>query len=371
MKIRISSVLLVVATLFGMAVSAQSSATISKVIEYRPAPGQHINRLFPPANESDTYEKALAYANSALVGNKKMLGLGAFGGYVIVAFDHSIVNVKGEYDFKGLGNAFPNGAEPGVVMVCQDLNNNGKPDDDEPWYELAGSEYSNESTVHDYEITYYRPDGVKEDVKWTDNKGDEGFVKHISYATQDHIYPNWVSEDKITFKGTKLPTNIVQQGTYFKLLAFDYGYIDNHSNSSSIEQVSFKIDWAVDKDGNNVDLKYIDFVRVHTGQLQEAGLLGETSTELKGIEDLHPNVQIPSGIDKHSNDKLQLLIKQKRLTILGASNVTEIALFDLTGKKCFSIQNQNEAELGKLPNGVYIIRLRLSNNHIIQKKIIL
>ena len=43
-------------------------------------------------------------------------------------------------------------------MVCQDLNKNGQPDADEPWYELAGSEYNHAETVHNYEITYYRPE---------------------------------------------------------------------------------------------------------------------------------------------------------------------------------------------------------------------
>ena len=77
-----------------------------------------------------------------------MLGLGAFGGYVVVGFDRPIVNVPGEYDFKALGNAFTNSSEPGIVMVCQDLNKNGQPDADEPWYELAGSEYNHAETVH-------------------------------------------------------------------------------------------------------------------------------------------------------------------------------------------------------------------------------
>jgi hypothetical protein len=81
----------------------------------------------------------------------------------VVGFDHPIVNVPGEYDFKALGNAFTNSSEPGIVMVCQDLNKNGQPDADEPWYELAGSEYNHSQTVHNYEITYYRPepDGQK------------------------------------------------------------------------------------------------------------------------------------------------------------------------------------------------------------------
>ncbi len=353
-------------------VFGQNSATISKVLEYRPAPGQHINRFFPPLEESDTYEHALAYANRVLVeNNHSMIGLGAFGGYIIVGFDHSIVNVKGQYDFRAFGNAFVNGAEPGIVMVCQDLNKNGQPDSDEIWYELAGSEYKNNQTIKNYEITYYRPNNIKTDVKWTDNQGGSGTIKHISYATQNHIYPNWITEDKITFKGTKLPNNIVKNGTFFNLLAFDYGYVDNQLNSSSIEKNGFKIDWAVDKNGNPVQLDYIDFIRVHTGQLQQAGSLGETSTELRGIEDLHPNAQLFASIYKHSSGKTELLINSKILTISNVNHLIEIAILDLTGKECCSVQNQNSINLENLPNGIYIVHLRLNNNQIILKKIIL
>ncbi len=371
-KGRVRTQFLSILLVINIIVFGQNSPTISKVIEYRPAPGQHINRFFPPPEESDTYDHALAYANRILVGNnnQSIIGLGAFGGYIVVGFDHSIVNVKGEYDFKGYGNAFVNGSEPGVVMVCQDLNKNGKPDSNETWYELAGSEYHNNQTIKDYEIIYYRPNQIKQDVKWTDNQGNKGTIKHIEYATQNHIYPNWITEDKITFKGTKLPNNLIKKGK-INLIAFKYGYIDNQPNNVSIDKNGFKIDWAVDKNGKTVQLDYIDFIRVHTGLLQEAGSLGETSTELRGIEDLHPQAQLSANIDEHFTQKLQLSINHKKLTISNIKNVVEIVLLDLTGKKYRSIKNQNSISLDNMENGIYIVHLKLSNNQIITKKIIL
>ena len=57
-----------------------------------------------------------------------------------MAFDHPVVNVPGEYDLRTTGNnvCITNTeigamAEPGIVMVCQDLNKNGIPDPDGPW----------------------------------------------------------------------------------------------------------------------------------------------------------------------------------------------------------------------------------------------
>ena len=37
---------------------------------------------------SDTPENALKFAENSLIDNKSMFGLGGFGGYVIVGFDH-------------------------------------------------------------------------------------------------------------------------------------------------------------------------------------------------------------------------------------------------------------------------------------------
>ena len=76
-------------------IAAQNSRNITRVLEYRPAPGQHINRIYPTPAMSDTPENALKYAENCLIDNKSMLGLGGFGGYVIVGLDHPIVNVKG------------------------------------------------------------------------------------------------------------------------------------------------------------------------------------------------------------------------------------------------------------------------------------
>ena len=48
-----------------------------------------------------------------------------------------------------------------------------------------------------------------------------------------------------------------------------------------------KIEWAVNKDGDPVELAMIDFVMVYTGLNQYCGWLGETSTEIIGGMDLN------------------------------------------------------------------------------------
>lgn len=126
---------------------------ITKVFDFMPAVGQFTNVL-PSYEEGDTQEKMNQKVLDAIGnGNRSMISLGGFGGYVTVGFDHTIENKPGLRDFRVLGNAFYSAAnpnpdapvggscEPGVIMVAYDKNKNGMPDDDE-WYEIAGSAHN-------------------------------------------------------------------------------------------------------------------------------------------------------------------------------------------------------------------------------------
>lgn len=344
---------------------AQNSDKITRVLEYKPAPGQHINRLFPTPAMSDTYVNALTFASSKLVNNTAMLGLGAYGGYVVVGFDHSIVNVAGEYDFKALGNAFTNNSEPGIVMVCKDLNKNGQPDNDEPWYELAGSEYTHAQTVHNYEITYYRPnpDGQKANIRWTDNQGAEGMVTHISFASQATMFPLWITENTLTFKGTKLRRNAVLNGSTWTLPAFEWGYADNHANNSANDKIGFKIEWAVDNNGNPVHLDYIDFIKVYTGVQQEAGMLGETSVEFAGIVDLHPNATVPNSTTSTDNITINTPYRSGN-TLYNLPIGGKLSIYHING----SLYQHNEirqSEIQLPTSNLYIIHIKTKDGYTI------
>ena len=285
------------------------SPYISKVYEYCPAPGQFINDM-PKYEEGDTYADIIQKVEESISGtNDVMISLGAFGGYVTFGFDHTVINVAGEYDFRIWGNAFyellnpdekGGSCEPGIVSVSYDVNCNGLPDD--PWYELAGSDYFKPSTIHDYTITYHAPDPDRniigngflsdiEYIRWHDSSGDTGYVHKNSFHQQDY-YPKWVNDSQLEFSGTRLAKNAIDQsgnGTYFVLYSSPWGYVDNHPNEFA-DLNSFDIDWAVDKNGMPVKLPGVDFVRVMTGINQYCGWLGETSTELSHAEDLHITV---------------------------------------------------------------------------------
>ena len=287
------------------------SRYITAVYEFRPAPGQFVNSL-PPYEDGDTENDMCKKVLECIGGkNDVLVSLGNYGGYVTFGFDHTILNIKGEYDFSIDGNSFysasnPNpdapaaggSSEPGIVMVSQDCNGNGLPDD--TWYELAGSEYYKPHTLHGYTLTYYRtpadhvPVPVNasiNDAKYIEYRGSDGkvgWVERNVYHLQDY-WPRWLDPDKLTFTGSLLPNNAVDesgQGNYYVQYCFPWGYADNHPNNIG-DLSKFKIDWAVDDKGNPVHLTGVDFIRVYTGLNQQCGWLGETSTEISRAEDLH------------------------------------------------------------------------------------
>lgn len=297
-----------------------ATAYITKVLDFMPAVGQFTNKL-PLYETGDTQERMNEKVLAAIgYDNKGMISLGGFGGYVVVGFDHTIANVSGKRDFRVLGNAFyaaanPNsnapeggGCEPGIIMVAYDANGNGIPDDNE-WYEIAGSAHEDHTKelwysmaiangndvnlYRNYEITYHKPDKepAKEDwgtyIRWEDNQGNSGYKVKNQFHNQSY-YPLWAEGNNISFKGTCLPQNGIDEsgkGNFFVLYKFQYGYADNEVNTK--DDSAIDIDWAVNEKGQKVHLPGIDFVKVYTGVNQENGWLGECSTEIVGVEDLH------------------------------------------------------------------------------------
>ena len=270
------------------------SPYLQAVDEYVPAPGQFVNTL-PVTTADDTPQTVAQKCTEAIAGDYTsqshgMITLGAWGGYVTFHFDHPVVNVPGERDFAVFGNAFENNAEPAIIWVSVDRNQNGMPDDE--WYEIKGSEYDNAATIHNYELTYTYS-GEKQAVAWTDNQDNSGSISRNKYHKQEY-FPLWLtSKGTLTLTGCRLPDNASQVdngegGLMWILPAYEYGYADNQPNSNR-EGCSVDLSWAVDSKGQSVTLPYVDFIRCQNAMNQTCGSIGETSTEIIGAEDLHPD----------------------------------------------------------------------------------
>lgn len=284
------------------------SPYITKVIDFLPAPGQFVNDQ-PTYSDGDSQAAMNQKVLEAIGNNNRgLISLGGYGGYVVVGFDHTIRNISGEKDIRVLGNAFSadinrkgGSAEPGIISVAYDHNKNGYPDDDE-WYELAGSEFHKTETLKEYVIRYIRPDENKQPVKdpnsptitdsqyirWNDNRNENGFIPKLAFHAQSY-YPGWITADELVFHGTRLAPNGKNEGTgniqNWILMPYDWGYADNLSNKE--DGSCFDIGWAVDKQGNPVELPGADFIKIYTGVNQICGWTGEISTEVMGVTDLH------------------------------------------------------------------------------------
>jgi hypothetical protein len=236
------------------------------IIDFLPAPAHNIDSYY------STKQEALASAQQYL-NDGGSVSLGTFGGYIVTAFDHTVMNVYGKRDFT-VQMATGGGSikySPVSIAVAYDANKNGMADQDE-WYEIAGSEYNKSTTVKNYEITYRKPNPDASPVagaaawqydtaylSWTDNKNGSGKITKTSNSQWNNYYPEWLG-DTYTLKGTKIaiPVKDVSDGagTSYNVGTFEWGY-------GGIKDPSIDISWAVDKDGKKVHLPGVDFIKVY------------------------------------------------------------------------------------------------------------
>jgi len=249
-------------------VTASSSAYVTQLFQFNPAPGQYINTTI-----SDTLA-----AQNTLNTSKGLVSLGAYGGFIVLGFDHTVLDVANKGDIVVYGNAFANFAEPGVIWVMQDTNGNGKPDD--TWYELAGSETNMPGYIRNYSVTYTRPACDTCSVPWADNQGKTGFVKTNIFHKQSY-YPLGIKSNTYTLTGTTLPSTNISGSGFVISKAFAYGYSDSTPGGDTVDIAN-----AIDKNGNKIKLKGIDFIKVQTGIEANLGLSGELSTEFCGAADI-------------------------------------------------------------------------------------
>lgn len=289
--------------LLGLPLLGNTQNLASGVVEYFPAPGQHIN-----IENMGTPQAALQMP----VEEDKLVSLGGFGGYIVLKFDKACVNDPANpygVDFTVFGNAFTGSSEAGVVWVMKDENNNGQPDD--TWYEIAGSHYFFPKTIHNYQLTYFKTD--TRDVNWKDNRGASGTIKANSYNLQEYYptatyFPGYPA-DSVTLGGTLLPAALYDSNPMeIKLKVLDFGYADNHPKVKGValtvpdnpytEEAEgaggdpIDISWAVDAAGNYVNLDSIHFVKIVTGYFASLGRLGEASTDVSFVVDIEPNEAI-------------------------------------------------------------------------------
>lgn len=239
----------------------QYLAGVSEVVGYSPSVGYMVNDLFFSKNAKTTAEQLNVLTN--YIKQNKDAGiniyLGTFGGNAIFKFDHTIVNLTNKKDFS-VSSSYT--TVLGTVWVAYDKNKNGKADDDE-WYEIAGSEHAKSTTIRDFQMTFNTPSyAIKrtETISWSDSKGGTGDLKYFVVMPENSRYPQWLADQKLVLKGTR----IISPGFDLKTLEKTWGYAGAGKivNENIINDID--IDWAIDKNGKKVKLLGVDFVKIVT-----------------------------------------------------------------------------------------------------------
>ena len=310
-------------------VTLRNDPTVARVFEFVPAPGQFVNSSGFTTGEVLIGVGAAA-GSSSLPSTSGMISLGGFGGYVVVGFDGPVNNdPRNPYgvDFTIGGNAFEANAkgywsEPGAVMVMRDDNGNGLPDD--TWYELAGSNYwfktSRRNVTFNYEDLGY---SSRYYIPYTASDGLNGAVPSNQFHSQNYF------PDPALYPDVKLNGNILSlTGTHINAVydlrvpsyiecyrPLGFGYCDNHATNGDLTLATnpyyaddngkvrdgFDISWAIDSEGNYVDLDHIDFIKVYNSVNQACGWLGESSTEVAGIAMTKPDLTQEAPGDYYLN----------------------------------------------------------------------
>ncbi|MBE0653905.1 MAG: T9SS type A sorting domain-containing protein [Bacteroidales bacterium] len=267
---------------------------IQEILDYKPAPGQFINLV-----STGTPDAAASIAGS----DRRMVSLGAAGGYIVFRFSSPIINHPEHpygVDFTLFGNPLPEWSEPGVVSVMKDENHNGLPDD--TWLELAGSDHFFSNTRFLNRVIYKEPKAPATDIAWYDNGGQSSLMVQNSFHTQSYypgeVFPAEFYRDSCGFQFTLIRGNLIRHSeTGSKSLRRAFGYADNTlpgDLSSSLPDNpyttviegyggdAFDLSWAYSPDFGYADIDTAHFVKVQCSMYGIPGEVGEVSTELTG-----------------------------------------------------------------------------------------
>ncbi|MCC3402604.1 Ig-like domain-containing protein [Eubacterium callanderi] len=229
------------------------------------------------------------------------VSLGGFGGYITSYFEDPITNDPGHsggVDFTVEGNGFDGNSEPGNVLVSED---------GVTWYTLAGGYHYEDDCVWDYQLTYSNKDAENPEsvTNWKDSLGNKGQIKPNGFHSQPYYpltenYGKYRTEENGRQYGNKyndgtIPSEYTMSGVLLPGRVTSWGYADaapggitgpstGKAMTSPYNGYSgFDLDWAVDKNGNPVDLNEVHYVKVQNATNQVLAGVGELSPEVVNV----------------------------------------------------------------------------------------
>lgn len=298
----------------------------TRVVQYRPAPGQSVNSA--GLNDPQAALGAPVGGTVTIPNNTKVVTLGGFGGSITLGFAGTVrpagvsaANPQG-IDFIVYGNAFcvagdcnRRWAEGGVIEISRDVNGNGLADD--PWFVIRGSHLPSVPASVRRTVTYDAVNPALPPV--AKDTFPQGLVALgvTSYSVSAFELPRAVFGGPVV--ANPLGAGSSQMGIF--------GYADFSPTVSAgaagmgqmtpeaffvragnpmMSQVAsglpggdgIAMRWAVNPaTGAAANLDGFDFVRITTAMEATNGVFGEVSTEIGGVAALVVEIRDPADFN--------------------------------------------------------------------------
>lgn len=307
--------LLVVSSAY--AVGEEGSPFAVRVLEFAPAPGQFVNH--PDFSDPGRALGPPSGGGTSAPNNTSVVSLGGFGGYIVLGFDHTVVddtlNPFG-MDAVVFGNAYWVGGNPNrhwaecaTIEISVDENGNGLADD--PWFLIPGSHISHplsqfviEQWDDDIKDEHYPPDdeswipagysgtwetdafalpvvlfGATVVINPTANGNSEGIYGYGDYS------PTLVLGD---LNGDGVVDDATRTPGHFYTTPDDPRRVGMTTGSGGGD--AFDIAWAIDPfTGSAPELYGFDFIRLTSAVDSVSPILGEKSAEIDAVADVAPD----------------------------------------------------------------------------------
>ena len=289
----------------------------SSVVDFSPAPGEFVND--PNFNDPPRALGPPSGAGTSAPNNMSVVSLGGFGGYIVLGFDHTVVDDPlNPYGMDAIvfGNAFWIGGDPdrhwaecATIEISLDEDGNGEADD--TWYLIPGSHIPD-------------PTGQFLVVTWDDDVADDTFPPAFDTWIPPRLSGMWTTEAyelPAALFGPPVVTNpstdpsvegIFGYAEYSPTLLLGDLDADNVVDDPTIlpEEFytvpddpltvgmtagsgggdAFDIAWAIDPiTGDAAELYGFDFIRLTSAVDSVSPILGEKSAEIDAVADVAPD----------------------------------------------------------------------------------
>jgi hypothetical protein len=289
----------------------------TKVLEFAPAPGQFVN--YPEFSDPGRALGPPSGGGTSAPNNTSVVSLGGFGGYIVLGFDHTVVddplNPFG-MDAIVFGNAYwvsgnPNRhwAECATIEISLDENENGLADD--TWYLIPGShiidppsQFVIEQWDDDIKDERYPPD----DESWIPAGysgtweteafalpaalfGADAVVNPLAGSANEGIF-GYAEYSPTLFLGDLDADNVVDDP---EITAEEFYTTPDDPRKTGMTTRSgggdaFDIAWAIDPiSGAPAELSGFDFIRLTSAVDSVSPTFGEKSAEIDAVADVAPD----------------------------------------------------------------------------------